>query len=62
MNCLHKHAPVAMPDIQNSFRKALAVIFAKFNIYASKESFRQALPSNIIFQLHMQCKRKLRSF
>ena len=34
----------------------------KFNIYTSEESFRQALSSDTIFQLRMQCIQKLRSF
>ena len=56
--------PVAMPGIQNFFHKALALVFAmqKSTIYISEESFRRALSSVTIFQLNIQCMRKLLIF
>ena len=45
---------VAMPDVPNFFHKALAVILQNSNIYTSEESYRRALSSDTIFQLHIQ--------
>ena len=53
------HVHVVLTDVQNFFSKVLAVIFAKDQ---HQESFRQALLSDTVFQLHIQCTRKLRSF
>ena len=52
-----------MPNVQSFFHKALAVISSqKSTIYTSEESCRRTLSCDTVFQLRIQCVRKLRSF